>query len=226
MILLLNEIFVSIDGEVNRFCQGGFSTFIRLAGCNLHCKYCDTAYAQDRSSGTIWLVEKVIEKVEELNCPKVTITGGEPLLQAKAVLSLVQQLVFWSGCEVTLETNGSLDYSDFCRLQESGRFGLVVDYKLPSSGQEDKMMMEQYVLLGSHDWVKFVILCKEDYWRALEVRKTLASVGLRANIAFSPVYDLLDPRDLISWMRRDEVFEHVNLQLHKIVWPEGEKKEE
>ena len=93
------EIFDSIEGEGIR--TGMPVTFIRLAGCNLRCSYCDTCYAQKETDGELMSIDDIIKKV---NYNAVTITGGEPLLHQQSVLELINKLNY-SGHYVNIETN-------------------------------------------------------------------------------------------------------------------------
>ena len=104
MKIKINEIFTSIDGEVNRYGQGGLTTFIRLAGCNLQCSYCDTKQAQAMDTGVDMTIDEITERIE---VSKVTITGGEPLCQKDELIELINSLCF-TDIRVTVETNGSL----------------------------------------------------------------------------------------------------------------------
>lgn len=210
------SIFRSIDGEVNHFHQGRFSTFIRLAGCNLRCAYCDTLYAQEKDSGTEMSVAYIVKEIEKLNCWKVTITGGEPLLQAEELFELLRWLNR-NEYRVSVETNGSQE------LLGIGVGSWVLDYKLPSSGMMDHMKIIEHVRLGEDDFVKFVIMDEKDFKVASETMLALQANRCRATFAFSPVDSVLDPKDLMRWIEEstggfwtpsDVV---VNLQLHKYI---------
>jgi len=207
------SIFQSVDGEVNAFGQGAFTTFVRFVGCNLACKYCDTKYARD-SQGQEMSVEEVLQKVKDIGCRKVTITGGEPLYQADELFKLTKRL-FHAGYSVSIETNGS--YS----IQGYGVGSWVVDYKLSTSGMLKFMKEEVHRKLVVNDFVKFVLSNEEDYQEALVVKERLQEAGCHAKFAFSPVYEVLSPAALVEWLSRDKVFDClVNIQLHKIIWPD------
>jgi len=211
------SIFRSISGEVDRFHQGVFTTFIRTAGCNLKCKYCDTLYAQDPSVGKEMSVEEIVEKVLELRCPKVTITGGEPLLQSDFFL-LIKALTL-KGILISVETNGCyppLPGFGFGREYYVG--SCVVDYKLLNSGMRDKMNEEAFIHLRGLDFVKFVVGSLADCIEAVLIRKELERKGCGARFAFSPLHGELDPKDLIQYLEKLEQFDAiVNLQLHKYI---------
>lgn len=101
----ISEIFYSIQGEGKL--AGVPSVFIRLAGCSLRCKWCDTAYAWDSSSGTIISDNELIQQIKSYNCHHVVVTGGEPL-EADSIENFLELLTA-SGFHITVET-AALDY--------------------------------------------------------------------------------------------------------------------
>lgn len=216
------SIFNSIDGEVNRFHQGHMSTFIRLAGCNLTCGYCDTKYAQDVNCGKFMEIEEVLRKINSIGCKKVTFTGGEPLLQN---IQLAEMLIKLDKLKymVTVETNGSL--SPFQTQLKNVSY--VMDWKLPSSGMENYMRMENFMSLRRKDFIKFVIFNDKDFERSLSVLKEIKNIGCEAKIAFSPVHKEFDVALLVEKLQKKKIFNVViNLQLHKYIWPlAGETQE-
>lgn len=205
------SIFKSIDGEVNHFHQGRISTFIRFAGCNLNCAYCDTKYALKKSSGKEMSVNQIIEEVKKLGCKKVTITGGEPLMQFDGFLDLTMAL--WrKECFISVETNGSY-------LLKGNNIGSwVVDYKLKSSGVTETQMIpySEFCKLTGNDFIKFIISDRQDYQQAIHVMNTLRKVGCITNFAFSTAYMKLHPIELMGWLDKDGINDSIiNLQLHK-----------
>lgn len=211
--LMVYSIFLSIDGEVNYYGQGGFATFIRLAGCNLECKWCDTKYAQKYSDGNEMFLDEIIIQVEEIGCKKITITGGEPLCQPKA-LSYLTKALWHAGYKITIETNGS--------LQPTGLYGttsFAVDYKLPSSGVEEEMLPDSSFLnLTTSDYIKFTIGSHNDFLFAkAKIAYWNTQGGTKAKIAMSPCNHIM-PIRVIQWMKESKLFDvMLNLQLHKIV---------
>ncbi|MCL2365333.1 MAG: radical SAM protein [Defluviitaleaceae bacterium] len=156
------EIFDSLEGEGKR--AGATATFIRMAGCNMRCVYCDTAQALEFSAGVEMTLGEILAQVHPLY-KRVTLTGGEPLL-AQGVDELVQQLLA-RGVEVNIETNGSIDVAFFrARVMESvvsgGRLFFTIDYKLPSSGENEQMLDENYFALYGDDVLKFVVGSADD----------------------------------------------------------------
>lgn len=221
MKLIVNEIFTSIDGEVNAWGQGRFSTFVRLAGCNIRCGYCDTVKALLPNVGMEMEVQQVVETIARGGCKKVTITGGEPLVQREAVELLIEWLAH-NGFKVSVETNGTLPV--YSLATQLGMVNWIVDYKLPSSGMAARRMPDDdFAKLPSGSWVKFVIATEEDWNEAISF---LAKAPGYLKIAFSPCmggdYEI-SPQELISRCVEDKMFRVViNCQIHKFLLPDGE----
>ena len=216
MSLQVYEIFRSIQGETTR---AGFpSLFIRLAGCNLNCAWCDTAYA--RRGGTPMTVDEIIVRVKAAgNFDHVTVTGGEPLCQ-EGTPGLIGALL-GMGQDVQVETNGSLPVS---AIPAGAR--KIVDVKPPSSGEEGSFLAENLRHLTPGDELKFVVadLADYDYYRKfIEKNAGLVKDGVTVNI--SPVLGKMDPAALAEMMLADGLDARLNLQLHAIIWPGGEKKD-
>lgn len=213
------SIFNSIDGEVNYFGQGSFTTFIRFAGCNFSpgCSYCDTQYAQNINSGKEMTADQILKEVRDINCPKVTITGGEPLFQAEGFQELTKKL-WHSGFLISVETNGSLPIEGY------GVTSWVADCKLPSSGMSGQMKLENFCSLRVNDYVKFVISDREDYETAKDIIYNLGDKGCRAKFLFSPVFGILGADYLVRWIQQDGLWGvQVNVQLHKYMLPNEHK---
>jgi 7-carboxy-7-deazaguanine synthase len=205
-LMKINEIFRSIQGESTY--QGRQCTFIRFAGCNLRCSYCDTTYAYEE--GVSFVTQEVLLKVRELGCPLVEITGGEPLLQEE-VYELIAALLE-EGYQVLLETNGSIDIG-----KVDPRVVKIVDIKCPDSKMSDKINWENLKKLAHWDEVKFVISSRGDYEWAKSV---IAENALnRATILMSPAFGRLSPQALSEWLLNDgEVDARLQLQLHKYLF--------
>ena len=174
------EIFNSIEGEGIR---AGFpATFIRLYGCNLRCSYCDTPYGYEGNDYTEMTTEEIVEKVEEFHCSKITLTGGEPLIHpgfSELLFELTNK-----GYEVNIETNGSVNVKPYTFSD----IIITMDYKCPSSGQEDKMLLDNIDYLRPTDVIKFVVGTKED----LDVCYKL-STETKAQVFISPVFGKRTP---------------------------------
>lgn len=200
----LFSVFKTFDGEANTFHGiGQPSVFIRFAGCNLSCAYCDKPYACQLKQGREVSVERIMWEVEKYACQKVTITGGEPLVQPKDEFESLLQALVDSGKICTIETNGSLPL-DFFR--HGGEVRCVVDYKLPSSGQEHKMRTQLFKIregFADFDCVKFVISDKVDFDRAVEIVRLNYGVGLSGDrFVFSPVVGRVEVKTLADWLLR------------------------
>ncbi len=204
--LKVNEIFKSIQGE-STF-AGLPCAFIRLAGCNLRCAYCDTAYAYEE--GQEWSVSDLIIRIAEYGCKLVEITGGEPLLQNETH-NLAKNLIR-QGFKVLIETNGSLDISAVDK-----KAVIIMDVKCPGSGMSRKNLWKNIDLLKHNDEVKFVIGSKKDYlWAKSKIREF--NLPERCKVIFSAVHGILEPRELAEWILKDNLQVRFQLQLHKYIW--------
>ena len=112
MTIPIIEIFNSIEGEGVR--AGKLCTFIRTAGCNLRCSFCDTTYSYN--GGTQMTIQQIIDEVKNFDCELITLTGGEPLLHVQVRQFLIPALLE-EGFEVNIETNGSIDLSQIDRYK-------------------------------------------------------------------------------------------------------------
>ena len=199
------ETFTSIQGESTY--AGLTCFFIRLAECNLRCRYCDTTYAYE--PGEPIAIDLIVAKAKESGTAITEITGGEPLLQDGAI-PLAQSLCDFTGGPVLVETNGSKDIS----VIPNGVI-TIMDIKCPASGQSQAMDMENIGRLRAQDEVKFVISDRSDYdWaRELIAREDLASKCHA--VLLSPVYGRLEPAELAGWVLKDKLSARVQVQMHK-----------
>ena len=208
MAIKVNEIFYSIQGEssyVGRPC-----VFVRLAGCNLRCSYCDTQFAYEE--GEELAIADIVSRVHSHRCRLVEVTGGEPLIQEETPM-LVHRLL-QEGYEVLMETNGTQDIS---QVDES--CVRIVDIKCPSSGQHTHNDLRNLDRLTNHDEVKFVISHREDYNYARQILDLTDPKLFRRNpVHFSPIFGRLEPRTLAEWLLEDHLDVRLHLQLHKIIW--------
>jgi 7-carboxy-7-deazaguanine synthase len=205
-LLKINEIFYSIQGESSL--AGRPCTFIRLAGCNLRCSYCDTDYAY--SNGILMNVDQVLRTVAKHDCPLVLITGGEPLMQEESLV-LMDKLIELE-YQVMLETNGSLPVQNV----PEGVL-LVMDIKCPGSGEMEKNLYTNIDYLGAADNCKFVISDRRDYEWASDV---IFDYGINelCEVLMSPCHGKIEPRELAEWILKDHMPVRLQLQLHKMVW--------
>lgn len=207
--LRINEVFLSIQGESSRV--GLPTVFVRLTGCPLRCRWCDTEYAfhEGRSRG----LDDVIAEVVGHGARHVCVTGGEPLAQP-AVHPLMTALAD-AGLEVSLETSGALDTGDV-----DPRVRVVMDLKCPGSGEVERNRWANLAHLRPYDELKFVVASRADYEWMREVlqRESLSS---RCSVLASPVWDELDPAELASWILEDRLDVRMQVQLHKVLWQDA-----
>lgn len=212
-MLKINEIFKSIQGESTY--AGLPCTFVRLAGCNLRCTYCDTNYAY--YEGRELSDEEIIKKIDEYGVKLVEFTGGEPLLQEETP-KLLKTLLDMD-YNVLIETNGSI-----CIGCLDKRLNLIMDYKTPKSGMSERMRPKNFEFLKPTDQIKFVLMDESDYLWARDVINENKLAEKFENILMSPVYGELLPKDLVRWVLNDGLRVRVQLQLHKYIWAPDERE--
>jgi len=218
----ITEIYKSIQGESTH--AGLPCVFVRLTGCNLRCSWCDSEYTF--TGGHRRTLEEVCAEVERLSPGDglVDITGGEPMLQEREVVPLMQRLLD-AEYTVLLETSGERPLE---RVPQ--RVIKIVDVKCPNSGEPGTFHMENLDTLNSQDEVKFVLSDRVDYEFARDF-VARHQLGRRVNaVLFSPAfskeasgvrdasYCLLDPSELAEWMLADAVPARLGLQIHKFIW--------
>lgn len=204
--LRVTEIFLSIQGEADSV--GWPTVFVRLTGCPLRCRWCDTAYAFH--GGQWWSLDRIGEEVERHGVRHVCVTGGEPLAQPNCrelVLRLAER-----GFDVSVETSGSLDIAGL-----DPRAIIVMDIKAPGSGEEPRNRLANLETLRGKDQVKFVLADRADYEWA---RDFIHEHGLpaRTQVLFSPVAGELEARELADWIVADRLPVRFQIQLHKSLW--------
>ena len=214
MIYKVVETFISIIGEGQH--AGELALFIRFAGCNLNCNYCDTRWANQPDVVYQEMTETEIKAlVADSGVRNVTLTGGEPLLQP-GMYQLLETVGSLPDIRIEIETNGSVDIGPYMTLIRRPAFTL--DYKLPGSGMEAGMNTENYRYLTKEDTVKFVISDKADLTRAREIIEQYQLEG-RCGIYYSPVFGRIRPAEIVDDMiehRLNGV--HMQLQMHKFIW--------
>jgi 7-carboxy-7-deazaguanine synthase len=204
--LRINEIFHSLQGEADSV---GFRTvFVRLTGCPLRCRYCDTEYAFH--AGDWQDLDSIIESVRKFDATHVCVTGGEPLAQPNCLV-LLERLCD-AGFKVSLETSGAISIA-----RVDPRVARVLDVKTPGSGEAARNKMENFPLLTPHDQVKFVICSREDYdWSKAYLQEHALSE--RCQVLFSPSYTEVPAATLADWILADRLPVRFQLQLHKVLW--------
>lgn len=208
--LRINEIFFSIQGESTW--AGYPCVFVRLTGCNLRCRWCDTDYAfyEGRHFG----VQQIVEQVRGYGCKLVEVTGGEPLLQ-KGVHSLFRMLLD-SNFTVLVETSGERDLS----IVDPGVIK-IMDLKCPGSGECDRNRMANLQYLSTRDEVKFVIRDRADFdWASAIISEYRLFRQVNA-VLMSPVFGALPPAELAEWILRRQLPIRLQLQIHKHIWSPG-----
>jgi 7-carboxy-7-deazaguanine synthase len=218
--MLITEIFKSIQGEGTR--AGLPCVFVRLTGCNLRCKWCDTAYAF--YGGTKYAVDDVLARVNQLaggakrQVSLVEITGGEPLLQPEAPELTARLLA--AGYSVMIETSGERFVGELPREVIK-----IVDVKCPDSGEPGTFDLANLQAVGENDEIKFVISSRRDYEFARDFTETHALSRRVREVLFSPAFpdpaggwEGLEARELAEWILADGLPVRLGLQLHKFIW--------
>jgi 7-carboxy-7-deazaguanine synthase len=200
------EIFTSIQGESSY--AGMPFTFIRMAGCNLRCSYCDTTYAYEE--GNELTPRQIMDQVKKAGIRFVEITGGEPLLQEE--VHDLTSLLLHEGYTVLIETNGSMHIGDI-----DERAVIVLDIKTPGSGMSDRMNFANLTIIRKNDEVKFVLTDRLDFEWSKRIVHDHQLIN-RCHILMSPVYGILSPEKLAQWMLSDRFPARLNLQLHKYIF--------
>ena len=218
----ITEIYKSLQGESTY--AGLPCVFVRLTGCNLRCTWCDTEYSF--YGGKKMTAAAVLDEVRRLSPSGglVEITGGEPMLQERELVPLMQQLLD-AGYKVLLETSG-----ERALAAVPAQVIKIVDVKCPDSGEGDTFHLDNLRTFQPHDEIKFVISGRRDYEFAREFT-ALHDLAKRVNaVIFSPAFRkeasgardasncLLDPQQLADWMLEDNVPARLGLQIHKLIW--------
>lgn len=204
--LRVSEVFLSIQGETSR--TGLPTVFIRLTGCPLRCRWCDTTYSFQ--GGETIALEELLRQVAAFGVGTVCVTGGEPLAQ-KGCPALLAALCD-EGYSVSLETSGAYDIAAV-----DPRVSRIVDIKPPESGESERNLWDNIPLLNARDEVKFVLANRTDYdWARVAVRQH--DLIARCPVLFSPVQGELDPQQLAEWILVDRLPVRMQVQLHKILW--------
>jgi 7-carboxy-7-deazaguanine synthase len=204
--LRLTEVFLSLQGETSR--AGLPTVFIRLTGCPLRCRWCDTPYSFQ--GGETVTLNSILTRVAEYGVSTVCVTGGEPLAQ-KNCPTLLSALCD-AGYSVSLETSGALDVG-----MVDPRVSRIVDIKPPESGEEARNRWENIAHLTPRDEIKFVLASRADYEWAREVMRS-QKLDQVCPLLFSPVQGELPPAQLAEWVLADRLPVRMQVQLHKILW--------
>lgn len=223
----ISEIYKSLQGESTH--AGLACVFVRLTGCNLRCSWCDSEFSFQ--GGSKMSLQEVLNEVARLSPMGglVEITGGEPMLQEREVIPLMEQLLE-ADYQVLLETSGERALSRVPKQVIK-----IVDVKCPNSGEPGTFAPENLKALRPHDELKFVLSDRTDYEFACDfvINNNLAE-RVHA-ILFSPAFEktatgsrdtthcLLDPQQLAEWILEDNVPARLSLQIHKLIWDPAAK---
>lgn len=220
MALQITEIFYSIQGESTY--SGLACVFVRLTGCNLRCRWCDTEYAFH--GGRRMERDEVLAEIRRHPTRLVELTGGEPMLQARELVPLAEQLLA-EGYTVLIETSGERDLSPLPPAVVK-----VMDVKCPGSGEAGRLQEANLALLSRNDQVKFVLADRGDYEFARELVRGRRLWETTPHLLFSPAFRkqaqgergsgqcLLDPRELAEWILEDGLPVRLSFQIHKFIW--------
>ncbi|HEY0758145.1 MAG TPA: radical SAM protein [Acidisarcina sp.] len=219
--MYLIEVYKSVQGESSF--AGRPCIFVRLAGCNLRCSWCDSEYTF--TGGYKRAADEVVKDIERLAPVRlIEFTGGEPMLQERELIPLMQRLI-GSSYELMIETSGE-------RLLTGvpPEVHKIVDVKCPASGESGKFQTANLDVLTRRDEIKFVISDRIDYEFARQFVGDHGISGKVGSVLLSPAFSktpaperssvncLLDPRELVEWMLADGLDARLNLQIHKYVW--------
>lgn len=211
------EHFVSINGEGRR--AGQLALFIRFAGCNLACLYCDTKWANEKDvMCEEFTIEELIGLIEKSGVRNVTLTGGEPLIQ-EGIKELLDELRKRRELQVEIETNGSIDISGFMSNLKEDNVSFTVDYKTGCSGMEPKMFLDNFKNVRAEDTVKFVVGGIEDLDMARRITDAYKLVERKCAVYISSCFGAIEPKEIVEYMvnrKWNEV--NIQLQLHKYIW--------
>jgi 7-carboxy-7-deazaguanine synthase len=218
----LIELYKSVQGESSF--AGLPCIFVRFAGCNLRCAWCDSEYTF--TGGKPFTADEIVQQIEALApCTLIEFTGGEPMLQAKELIPLMERLLA-QNYTLMIETSGERPLAEVPKAVHK-----IVDVKCPGAGAaSNSFRMENLEALTKNDEVKFVITNRADYDFARNFIHEHALEQKVGGILLSPAFTktpipqrtadnmTLDPRHLVEWMLADGLPARLSLQIHKFIW--------
>jgi 7-carboxy-7-deazaguanine synthase len=220
------EIYKSLQGESSF--AGLPCIFVRLAGCNLRCAWCDSEYTF--AGGSKMTATAILTEVQRLSPTGglIEITGGEPMLQERELIPFIRQLLHLN-YQLLLETSGERPLESVPRDVHK-----IVDVKCPGSGEHLRFRLENLATLTAIDELKFVLASRQDYEYAREFIREHELESIQADsrpaLILSPAFRkdatgpraaencLLNPGDLAQWMLADDLQARLGLQIHKFIW--------
>ena len=204
--LQVTEIYKSIQGE--SLWNGWPCTFIRLTGCPLRCKWCDTVYGF--KGGSTYSIEDIIEHTKSLNVKCVELTGGEPLAQKNSI-HLMKALLD-NQFQVLLETSGSISLEHVPK-----EVHIIMDLKCPDSKMMEHNLYTNFEHLKKSDEIKCVIASFKDFeWACEQIQEF--QLNQRFKVSMSPAWGLIEPKTLVEWILEKNCNIRLNLQIHKYIW--------
>lgn len=210
------EKFISINGEGMK--QGELAIFIRLAGCNLRCTYCDTTYSFINPKYTEESAQEILTYCLDSGITNVTLTGGEPLIH-DGVYDLIKALSM-NNFNIEIETNGSVSIKDYLDLDN---VSFTLDYKTACSKTNRFMDFDNYKYLRRKDSIKFVCASISDLEESLDIINKYNLIN-KCNLIFSPVWDAIKFEDIVNFMKEHKLNKaRMQLQIHKIIWDKDTK---
>lgn len=211
------EKFISINGEGKR--AGELAVFIRFKGCNLRCSYCDTLWALESDCPfQEETPEEITQYILNTKVKNVTLTGGEPLIHSEIKNLIKTILDSDQNIRLEIETNGAVLIKDF-RVEDSSRLSFTMDYKLPSSGFENSMKLDNFQYLNPNDSVKFVSGSLEDLNKAKQIINKYDLIKRGISIFISPVFGKIELTSIVDFMKENNMNDvRMQIQLHKVIW--------
>lgn len=223
------EQFISINGEGQK--AGQLALFVRFAGCNLQCEYCDTKWANEADvSYTEYSPEELVDIIMDSGIKNITLTGGEPLLQPdmSKLLQILDKKMEENeedavSYRIEIETNGSVNIKPFMDLNLR-HLTFTLDYKTKISGMEQHMYMDNYSYVRSQDTVKFVVGSRTDMDTACEVVEKYQLISKGCGIYLSPCFGEIEPANMVEYLVEHKLNGiNVQLQMHKFIWDPDKK---
>ena len=209
----LSELFISLMGETKYI--GYPALFVRVAGCNMSCQWCDTKFSQNLREAKTYSFAQIIEDIK--NGPDVIVfTGGEPLFQKN--IAFLMEFAKENKKVVVVYTNNSILIKPFRKVVDS----FSLDFKLKASGMRDRMKIKNLDFLDKKDDLKFVVANREDYEEAkkiLEMKAVKSAVKRGTELYMTPASNHMDPRILARWILEDKLWNvRQGIQMHKVIW--------
>ncbi|MBD1373423.1 radical SAM protein [Hazenella sp. IB182357] len=215
------EVFQTVEGEGTN--AGYPTTFVRVFNCNLRCTWCDTPYSYAPAKPEyLATIPEIVEQVKQYPSRYICLTGGEPLIHGEKSAKLIEALAAIPYVkDIHIETNGAIHLQPFQEMREqyddiAQKVRFVIDYKLPASGENDKMIHENFDILQAQDEIKFVIADDADF---LFAKQIVAQYIQKGTPLFSPVWETMPPAKLVERLLEHQLMDvKLNLQIHKVIW--------